>query len=320
MTGVTSVTASCHPRHPDAGAWQRGDVHRRWIVLAALALVAAGCRDGSDDRSVEAVDPSPEATSTAEGGDGAADLEPVTQMSWTTTYDVDGFGYLLTVEGTVGDGHAAYTMHVELLLGDDDGGMDELIPGMAGAAVNGFVAGADGDTELLGIDADGRTEVRVVGDDRWYRSPWLLDEADHAMEGAEWVLVGRGEEVLLDIVTAVLNERYDDALRSLLDDVRSGIALAAPTPDEASSELDELLTPWVGLAGPAYPIGGAATVGGDADAGEASWTQVLTYEPDGADGELGGQVRWSTGQAAPPEPPSPDDVTTAPDISARLGG
>jgi hypothetical protein len=295
-------------------------VTRRWSILAVLAVVVAACGDGSTDGSLEAADPSPQGTATVDGGTGATDLEPVTEMTWTTTYDVDGFGYVLTVEGTVGDGHAAYTMHVDLLLGSDDGGMDELIPGITGAAVNGFVPGADADTELLGIDPEGRTEVRVVGDGRWYRSPWLLDQAAHAMGDAEWVLVGREEEVLLDIVTAVLNERYDDALRALLGDVRSGADLAAPTPDEASTELDELLTPWIGLVGPTYPVGSAATVTGDAEAGEARWTQVLTYEPDGADGELSARIRWSPGQAAPPEPPHPGDVATAPEITARLAG
>jgi hypothetical protein len=289
-------------------------------MLAALAVVVAACGDGATDGSLEAGDPPPQGTATVDGGTEATDLEPVTEMVWTTTYDVDGFGYVLTVEGTVGGDHAAYTMHVDLLLGADDGGMEELIPGITGAAVNGFVPGADADAELLGIDPDGHSEVRVVGDERWYRSPWLLDQAAHAMRGAEWVLVGRDEEVLLDIVTAVLNERYDDALRALLGDVRSGAELVAPTPEEASTELDELLTPWIGLVGPTYPIGSAATVTGDADAGEASWTQVLSYEPDGADGELSARIRWSPGAAAPPEPPRPDDVTTAPEITARLAG
>lgn len=285
-----------------------------------LAVVVASCGDGGAETSVGPADPPPAGSVSVDAGGEPSDLEPVTELTWTTTYDVDGFGYVLTVEGTVGDDHAAYTIHVDLLLGADGADMSELIPGITGAAVNGFVPGADGDTELLGIDPEGRTEVRVVGDERWYRSPWLLDEAGFAMGGAEWVRVGRDEEVRLDIVTAVLDERYDEALRALLDDVRSGTSLAAPTPDEQSSELDELLTPWIGLAGPAYPIGGAATVTGDADAGEASWTQVLTYEPDGADGELGGSVRWSPGEAAPPEPPHPDDITTAPEISARFAG
>jgi hypothetical protein len=314
----------CHAsdsRHAGARRWQRGAVPRRSTVLVALALalVAAACGEAAPDRSVEAVDPQPGSAAVDDAG-ATTEREPVTEMTWTTTYDVDGFGYVLTVEGTVGDDHAAYSMHVDLLLGSDDGGMEELLPGVAGAAVNGLAPGADADTELLGIDPEGRTEVRVVGDERWYRAPWLLAEADHAVEGAEWVRVDRDEEVLLDIVTAVLNERYDDALRRLLDDVGSGTELTAPTPDEASTELDELLTPWIGLAGPAYPIGGEATVAGDADAGEATWTQVLTYEPHGADGALSGRVRWARGEAVPPVPPDPDDVTTAAEVSARLSG
>lgn len=286
---------------------------RRWIVLAVLAVVVASCGDDDAETAIDPADPPPGSATDA------SDLE-ATEVRWTTTYDVDGFGYVLTVEGVVGDDHASYTMHVELLLADDGGDMAELVPGMAGAAVNGFVQGADADAELLGIDPDGRTEVRVVGDARWYRSPWLLVEADFAMGDAEWVRVGRDEEVLLDIVTPVLNERYDEALRALLDDVRTGTPLAAPTPAEASSELDELLTPWIGLAGPAYPIGAPATVTGDADTGEATWAQVLTSEPDGVDGELRGQVRWSPAEAGPPEPPQPDDVTTASEISARFAG
>jgi hypothetical protein len=314
------VAASCHPRRSRAGTWQRGAVTHHWTVLVALAVVVAACSDGSTDTSVEAIDPPPQETATVDDGTDATDLEPVTDMTWTTTYDIDGFGYVLTVEGAVGEDHAAYTMQVDLLLGRDDAGMEELVPGIAGAAVNGFVPGSDADSELLGIDPEGRTEVRVVGDDRWYRNPWLLEEAGFALGDAEWVQVGRDEEVLLDIVTAVLNERYDDALRRLLDAVRSGTDLGAPTPDEASSELDELLTPWIGLVGPAYPVGGPSTVTGDAAEGEASWTQVLTYEPDGADGALRGHVRWSPGEAVPPDPPPAGDVTTAPDISARLGG
>jgi hypothetical protein len=280
-------------------------VLRRWSALAVLALVAS-C--GDDDAETSAVD------------DPGTAVEAITEVTWTTTYDIDGSGYVLTVDGVVGDDAASYTMHVELLLDDDGGDMSELIPGIAGAAVNGMRPDAGADAELLGIDRKGRTEVRVAGDQRWYRSPWLLHEADFAMGDAEWVQVGQDEEVLLDIVTAVLNERYDDALRTLLDDVGTGTPLAAPTPDEASSELDELLTPWVGLTGPAYPIGAPATVTGDEGAGEATWSQVLTYEPDGADGELRGHVRWSRGTEAPLGPPEPNGVTTVAEVSARFGG
>lgn len=260
-------------------------------------------------------------TDTVGDGDGDESGEDVVEFTWVTTLDQDGFGYVLTVDGFVGDGHAAYTMQVEPLLADDPGDYEDYLALIAGAAVNGFAGPGEGVAADGGdISLDGFTEVRVVGDDRWYRNPWLLQEASFAMGEAEWVRVERADDVIVDIVTAVVNERYDDALRRLLDAVGSGTTLEAPTPAEDSVELDEMLTPWVGLAGPAYPIGADAEITGDESEGEARWTQVFTYEPDGADGEMGGQVRWTPGRAERPERPAAGDVIEVAEVTAGLGG
>jgi hypothetical protein len=282
---------------------------RRWwgIVVVGLLVALAAC--GDDDT-----------TETGDGGDEAG--EDVVEFTWVTTLDQDGFGYVLTVDGFVGEGHAAYTMQVEPLLAEGGGDYEDYLALIAGAAVNGFAGPGEGVETEAGddISLDGRTEVRVIGDDRWYRNPWLLQEAEFAMGDAEWVRVDRAEDVIADIVTAVLNERYDDAVRRLLDTVGSGATLEAPTPAEDSVELDEMLTPWIGLAGPAYPIGAGAETTGDTVEGEARWTQLFTYEPDGADGEMGGVVRWTRGRAQPPEAPAAGDVIDVAEVTAGLGG
>jgi hypothetical protein len=294
-----------------APAWQRVAVRSWWrlvLVGAVVALVAGAC---GDDDAGEAGEP----------GSGSGDGEPVTAFVWETVLDQDGYGYVLTVEGVVGDDFADYTMQVEPLVADGGDDFADYLAFVAGVAVNGYAEPGQGVATSEGeIATDSRTEVRVLGAERWYRNPWVLDEASFALGDAEWVRVPAGEAVIADLVTAVLNERYDEAVRRLLAVVAAGEPLEAPTPEEMSTELDEVLTPWIGLAGPAYPIGAPATVSGDADEGEASWRQELTYEPDGADGELRGTVRWRPTTSPRPEAPAAGDAVDVSELTAGLGG
>lgn len=273
------------------------------LVLVVLVAPVAAC--GDDD-----------------GGDGAAPTSapgaPATSFVWETALDRDGDGYVLTVSGLVGDDHAAYELQVEPLVPEGGAEGADVLGGLAGIAVNGF-DDVDGLPTSSGpVDLDGRTEVRVRGEERWYRNPWLLEEAAFALGDAEWVRVPSDEPVIADVVTAVLNERYDDALRRLLDAVEAGTSVEAPTPDEEASELDEILTPWLGLVGSAYPIGAQATATGDAEQGEVTWRQVLEPERDGASGEMRGRVEWDTTTADVPSAPAVSiDV---PDLTADLAG
>lgn len=297
------------------------------MLLVALLALAGACGDDdttTTERRTDTTATTPTtATSETVVEDDAEDEpgEPVIELTWTTRLDQDGYGYVLVVEGVVGDDHAAYTMQVEPLLGTGGGDYADLLAGMAGLAVNGFAPPGEG-VAITGaeIATDGRTEVRVVGDERWYRNPWLLDEAAFAMGDAEWVRVGDDEAAIADLVTAVLNERYDEALRDLLATVDRGAPVEAPPPAAGATEMDEILTPWIGLAGPEHPLGGEASVQGDAGEGNVTWTQPLTYEPDGTDGELRGEVRWSAGTAAPPTVPADDLVIDLPDLTSRLAG
>lgn len=268
---------------------------RRPILLLAtvLVVVVAACGGGDDA-------PAPTTLATVD----------VTTFLWETAIDRDGDGYELTVSGAVGEEHAIYEMTVEPLVPD---GGDDVLGGLAGVAVNGF-DDEDGVATSSGpVDADGATEVRVLGDERWYRNPWLLQEASFAMGDAQWVRVPSDEPVIADLVTAVLNERYDDALRRLLAAVRAGDRIEAPTAEDESSELDEILTPWVGLVGEAYPFGAEAEVSGDADRGTVTWRQVLDPARDGATGEVRGSVEWGATTLARPPAPGPsidiDEVT-----------
>jgi hypothetical protein len=248
----------------------------------------------------------------------AAAPEPATEFTWTTTLDQAGYGYELTVEGIVGDGHASYSMQVEPILAGGAGG-DDVVAALAATSVNGEAPDGEGVATSLGaVSTDGSTRVAVVGADRWYLNPWLVQQADEGEAAGEWVHVRRGDAVIADIATAVLNERYDEAVRHLLDAVASGSAVEAPTPGEQSSELDETLTPWIGLVGPAFPIGAPATVEGDANAGSASWRHVSTPEVHGVDAVMAGAVRWrSTTEPRTTEPSSAVDVA---EITAELGG
>lgn len=231
-------------------------------------------------------------------GDGSGEAPPeAVSFRWVTTVVQDGSGYELVVEGAVGDDHAGYELAVESTA---DGGI-------------GVVA-----AEAVGGVAGGRTQVRVLGGFRWYRNPWLIDEAAGEMGDDEWVLVASERSVVADVATAVLNERYDQALRRLLGAVGADRPIQAPTTAEQDSELDEILTPWVGLAGPGNPLGSQATVTGDAAGGEASWRQVLTVEEDGVDGELRGHVTWET--VPSDRPRAPTDVIDVDELTAVLDG
>ena len=312
------MAASCHPRRGRAGTWQRGAVTLRRTVLVALAAAAAACGGGSEDASIDAVDPSPEVTATVDGGTEAADPEPVTEMVWTTTYDVDGFGYVLTVEGTVGEDHAAYTMQVDLLLERDDAGMEEPSPAWPEQRSTGSCRAPTPTDSCSGSTRRGAP-----------RSVWSVTDAGTATRGSSmtpaspWGMPSGWRSAGTRRCCSTSSPPSSTSATTTRCGGCSTPPGPAPTwwpprPTSRPASSTQPLTPWIGLAGPGYPVGGPVT--GDADAGEATWTQVLTYEPDGADGELGGLVRWSPGQAAPPDPPQADDVTTAPDISARLAG
>lgn len=277
--------------------------------LLLMALVASASCGGSDtdERAVTVEKTTTVPSTTADEG---------TAFTWTTTLDLDGYGYTLVVEGAAADGHARYTMHVEPFSGQDGGDNADFNAALAGAAVNGL-AGDSGAMGIEDIDPDGRTEVVVIGEDRWYRLPWLIDEADFAMEGAEWVHVGDDEPFVADLASSVLMERYDDSLRLLLDAVDDGARIQAPRPDPEASELD-LVDPWLGLAGPGRSGGAPAVISGDAQEGTAEWEETLTYEPDGTDGRLGAEVRWRPGGSPRPEPPDPADVIEVTVLAERL--
>lgn len=275
---------------------------RRWIALLLVALAVATTACGDD-----ASDDAPAAGS-------------ATAFTWETTFDQAGTGYVLTVVGAITDDEATYDLHVEPRLPEDPAGGDDFTAYLAAASVNGFAEPGDGVRTSTGeeVSLDGRTEVRVRGTERWYRSPWAADVAGHVLGDVAWVRVPAGEPVIIDIATALFNERYDEALRRLLDAVRDGSPPEAPTPEEAGSELDEVLGPWVGLAGPAYPQGAAADITGDATEGSAEWQDDLTAADDGVDGHLAGRVRWQPTTAdLPSVPASSIDIA---DVTAGLGG
>jgi len=255
------------------------------VVAAVAVLLVARARDG-------------------DGPPVASEPVPVTSFVWTTTLDQGGVGYELTVGGAVGSSHAIYSLQVEPILGGGGAPGDDAVAALAASAVNGFAD--DGVQTSVGpVDPDGQTEVVVLGDDRWYRNPWLLDEAADPLDGASWVRVGRGDAVLADVATAVLNERYDVAVRDLLDAVAAGRPVQAPAPDERSAELDEVLTPWIGLRGPAYPVGAEASVTGDVERGRVSWQDELTVAEDGIDAVMAGTVEWGATTLARPVEPGP---------------
>lgn len=298
------------------------------VAVAGALLLALGCSD--DDAPDDAASGAAELPTDSAGGtdsdngtdtgtdagrdDGfEVDAPSGTAFTWVTTMDVDGSGYVLTVDGDVGDDHAAYTMRVDVLLGD---GVDpSLESSTAGAAVNGVV---EPGAPLDQADPDGVTEVIVDGTDRWYRSPWLLGEASDAMDGAAWVrVVDAGEAVFVaDISRRVLAERHDAALRSLLDLVDAGEQVRAPSasldpgPDPG---LDRLLSPWLGLRGPEGSDGAPAVVTGDVTEGSVSWEQTLP------NGRLAGEVTWEPADATPPAPPAPDDVVDLDQLAERFG-
>lgn len=295
---------------------------RLLAFLAAGAVAALACGGESDDEegSVDTTAP-PTAEDSAPGRsaddtDGSDSPEGAT-FTWITTMDLDGSGYELVVAGTVGPDHADYTMQVSPFAADDE--TSDMVASIAGASVNGLdLPGAERTVD--NVDAEGFTEVIVIGDDRWYRSPWLLDEAAYAMEGNEWVHVSAGVELpfIADIAGRVLTARHDDAVRALRDMVAAGDRIEAPPAPPDRTELDELLIPWIGLVGPDARNGAPAVVDGDAAEATVTWEQTLTYEPDGADGRLAGEVSWRRSPAARPAPPDPDAVIEVEDLAARL--
>ncbi|HEX4903772.1 MAG TPA: hypothetical protein VFV42_13220 [Acidimicrobiales bacterium] len=280
-------------------------MRRRWPLLLVALVSLAACGDDDGETS----------------GEGSSSGADATAFSWETSFEQAGTGYVLTVVGAISEDEATYDLHVEPILPDAAAGGDDFTAYLAAASVNGFAEPGDGVLTSTGeeVSVDGRTEVRVRGSDRWYRSPWAAEVAAHVLGEAAWVRVpAAGEPVILDIATALFNERYDDALRRLLDAVRDGSPIEAPTPEQAASELDEVLGPWVGLAGPAYPRGAEATIAGDATEGSAGWRDDLTVAEDGVEGRLEGRVEWQpTFADFPPVPTSSVDVG---DVTAGLGG
>lgn len=279
-------------------------MQRWWTTLLAIALLGVAAACGDDDASSE---------DQPAGGSATA-------FTWETTFDQAGTGYVLTVVGAVTDDEATYDLHVDPLLPDDPAGGEDFTAYLATASVNGFAEPGDGVLTSTGeeVSLDGRTEVRVRGTERWYRSPWAAEVAGHVLGDVAWVRVPAGEPVIIDIATALFNERYDGALRRLLGAVGDGSPPEAPTPDQAGSELDEVLGPWVGLAGPAYPMGAAARVTGDATEGSAEWSDDLTAAGDGVDGRLAGRVRWQPTTADLPRvPTSAVDIA---DLTAEFAG
>ena len=270
----------------------------RPLAIVLLGAVLASC--GADGPPAELAEP---------------ELVEATSFRWRTEVIQDGTGYVLTVGGVVGDDHAVYAMQVEPVLGAGD----DFLASLAAVTVNGFDEEGGVVTSAGDVSLEGETEVRVLGDERWYRNPWLVDEAADAMDGAEWVRVRSDEAVIADLATAVLNERYDHALRRLLVAVDAGDPIEAPTPDEQASELDEVLTPWVGLRGPAYPVGVDAAVTGDASRGQVEWRQTLTTAEHGFDGTMAGTVEWG-GPVDVVRPLEPGPAVEASELAARLEG
>jgi len=247
---------------------------------------------------------------------------PVVEFTWTTTFDTDGYGYVLTVEGTVGDDEAAYTMQVEPLFGTDGGDYSDLIALIAAAAVNGFAGPGEASIDAGGsggaIAVDGSTVVRVIGDDRWYRNPWLHDEAAFAMGDAEWVHVAGDDRPMIDVASYVVAERHDEAVRTVLAQIAAGEDIDAPAPSPGTTELDEILTPWIGLTESDGFGTATATVTGDDREGSLRWELLLTYEPDGSDGRIAGEVTWRPGASSPVDAPDPGLVIEATALAPQL--
>lgn len=278
------------------------------LLVAALALSAAtlGCSDddsGGDDETTDDADTASSTTSSTTSVDDQDDKDDKddqdgTSFTWVTTMEIDGSGYVLTVDGGITDDHATYRMQVE-----PTGNEPNLQATTAGASVNGLT---ERGAPLEDIDVDGATEVLVAGTDRWYRSPWLRSEAAPAMDGAEWVHVTGEAMFVADISRHVLRERYDEALRMLLAMLAAGDGIQAPRAAASAStgdvDLDDLLSPWIGLVGPDAPDGAPAVFSGDQREGTASWDQTIIG------GRLAGEVTWAPAASTPPDPPDPSTV------------
>jgi hypothetical protein len=227
--------------------------------------------------------------------------EEAVEFTWTTSYVADGYGVTVEVTGLVGEGWASYTMESVPLLGTEGGDYADLIPMMVGAGINGFADSPSGPDAVDRIDPAGATEVLVDGDRRWYRIPWLLDEAPFALGDAEWVEVDASSPAPpIDLATYVIAERFDHALGELRRAADTGAALTPPPQDD---EIAALFGPWVGADGSVEPTGHAAE-------GEARWGVTYTYEPDGVDGFARTEVSWHA---------TTDRPALAPDRSIDVG-
>jgi hypothetical protein len=280
------------------------------MMLAGLVLASCGGGDTTGPTADEAPDRRPPTADASTTAPAETEVE-VVEFTWTTSYVGDGYGATVEVTGVLGEGWASYTMHGVPVVGSGGGDYADLIPGMVGAGINGFVDVPSGSNPVDTIDPAGLTEILVDGDTRWYRLPWLLDEAPLALGDAEWVQIDESSEVPpVDLVTYVLAERFDHALENL----RRAAADGAPYTPKASLEDDEiaaLFGPWVGAEGAIQPTGNAAE-------GEARWGVTYTYEPDGVDGSARAEVSWHTTTGSRPGDLPPGSSIDAERVSAAM--
>jgi hypothetical protein len=287
------------------------------VLVAALILATCAGTDPSDltadsvpDVAGTTPEPGPEQSEVPEQAELPDQIE-VVEFTWTTAQMTDGSGATVEVTGVVGDGWASYTMHATPAIGPGGGEYADLIPNMVGAGINGLVDTPTGSIVAVEIDPEGATDVRVEGDTRWYRLPWLLDEAPGALAGATWMQVDASADVPpVDLVSYVVAERFDRALSELR---RAAGDRTGVTPDVQpdGDEVAALFGPWTGADAPVEPTG-------DAAAGAASWRTTYTYEPDGFDGFSSGEVRWRTTTVDHSDHLPPDRSIGVDQVSAAL--
>jgi hypothetical protein len=254
---------------------QRGALIVAGLVLLALLAASTACSGGRS---------------------GVGPLE----FTWRVGTTEDGIGSLVA-SGLVSDEGSSYTLHATPAITDGEGYSD-LLPGILGAAVNGF--GLDHE-----IDPNGQTDV-VVGADgtRYYRLGWLAQEAPEAMAGTTWIKVTPdGEPPKIDIATFLVSERFDEALVDLVQASINGQAITRPTFDLEEDPYTFMFDPWRGVRGREVHFDG------DRADGSVRWvadpaSQVPTS----------GEVTWTSATGSPANLPDPVDTIDADDLARAL--
>jgi hypothetical protein len=221
-------------------------------------------------------------------------------FTWQVGTTDDAIGTLVA-SGLVSDEGSSYTLRATPAITDAEGYSD-LLPGILGAAVNGF--GVDRE-----IDPNGQTDVVVAADGtRYYRLQWLAQEAPDAMGGKTWIRVTPDQKPAdLDIVTFLVSERFDEALTELVTASINRRAITKPTFDLEEDPYTFMFDPWRGLRGREIRF--------DADPAEGR----LRWDFDQrSQVQTSGEVAWRYVTDSPRPVPASVDTIDADDLARRL--